>query len=290
MKLKLGGQAVIEGVMVKSLKNLAIVVRKPNGKIKVKKEKIKSLLRYRFFKLPFIRGFINLIEILIIGIKALNYSSSEATGEDEDMGFFAMALMFLLAFALAIFIFKFIPLAITQFFSKVLNFSQNRYIFNILEGILKVLFFVGYIYIISFAKDVKRVFQYHGAEHMSIACFEAGKKLTTENIRKFSKEHVRCGTSFIVLVILISIIVYSFLPIDISLLWKFMWRILLLPVIAGISYEVLKISHKFEKKFLLNIFIKPGLWIQKMTTKKPDNRQIEIAKKAVEAVIAMEKS
>lgn len=288
-KVKLGGQAVIEGVMVKSKKSLAIAVRKSDGKIKVKKEKISSLTeKYKLFNLPFIRGIFNLFEMLYIGIKALNYSAQQATDEEEDIGFLGMVITILLSLALALFIFKFIPLTITQLFSKLSDIFENRFIFNIIEGMIKILFFVLYVYGISFMKDVRRIFQYHGAEHMTIACFEDKKKLTIENIKKYPKEHIRCGTSFIALVIIISIIVYSFLPTEIPFIYKFLWRILLLPVIAGISYEVLKISHKLEDKPLFRIFIKSGLWIQGITTKKPDKKQIEVAKASVEAVVKME--
>jgi len=288
-KPELGGQAIIEGIMIKSKTNLAIAVRKPNGRIKIKREKITSITeRYKLLGLPFIRGIFILFEIMALGIKALNYSAKESLGEEEELGIFSTILTIIFSIALALFLFKFIPLGVAQLFSMLLKVFENRFVFNIIEGVLKATMFVLYVYAISFMKDIKRIFQYHGAEHMTVGCFEARKKLTAENIKKFPTQHVRCGTSFIALVIIISIIVYCFLPTSIHFLYKFLLRILLLPVIAGISYEILKISHKLEKNPVFGIFTKPGLWIQKITTKRPNKRQIEVAKAALEAVLKME--
>ena len=285
----LGGQAVIEGVMVKSKRSMAVAVRMPNGKIAVQKIDLNPLsVRYPVFGWPFIRGMVMLFEVLVLGVKALNYSAGMASGEKEEASGWEIFITLAFSLALAIFIFKFIPFITTQFISGRLGMLQGIW-FNLVEGALKVLVFVLYILAISQMQDVRTLFKYHGAEHQAISCHEAGHKLNVKNVQNYSPIHRRCGTTFLFLVIFLSIIIYSFVPSSLMTWEKFAWRILLLPVIAGISYEVLKLGAKYEDNFLVNMMVMPGLWIQKMTTSKPDNKQVEVAIKSVEAVVKMDK-
>lgn len=285
MSTHIGGQAVIEGVLMRNKNKIAIAVRKANSKIKIKKDKIKT--PNKFWKIPFIRGMYSLYETLVIGIKALNYSANEALEEEDgkELSTWHLVLTLIVSVALALVIFKLLPLGIAQFLSKFNDVLKNNIVFNLIEGFFKALIFVLYILIISFWKDVRTLFQYHGAEHKTVNCYEAKGKLIPKNVKKYSTIHQRCGTSFIVYVILISIVVYSFIP-NMAFGWKYLWRILLLPVIAGISYELLKLSGKFKDNKLLYFLSVPGMLIQKLTTAEPDNKQVEVAIKALKSTIS----
>lgn len=276
-----GGQAVIEGVMMRAGDHVVTAVRNPKGRIVFKKEKVDSFAKKIPFKFPFVRGIVVLFETLSVGIRSLNYSADVASGKKETKatGYDAIltVLSFVFAFAIAIALFKFVPLALAQFASRFSASLSNRFAFNALEGIIKLAVFVGYITLISQMKDIKRVFQYHGAEHKVINCFEAKKKLTVDDARRFSTLNPRCGTSFLLFVILISIVVYIFIPMDFSFWAKFSLRLLLLPVIAGMSYELLKLASKYSESKLFCIVSAPGLWMQKLTTKEPDDKQLEVA-------------
>jgi len=277
----LGGQAVIEGVLMKSKTTIAIAVRKPNDTITVKKESVKSISdKVKILQLPFFRGFIALFETLIIGIGALNYSANEAVDEDEEKitkkeMFFTTTVALLLSVGL----FILLPLYLTG-----LLHLDGSLKFNIIDGFIRFAVFILYLLLIMTMKDVKILFQYHGAEHKSVNCYEAGDDLTVKNVKTHSKEHPRCGTTFLLIVMILSIIVFSFITSD-ALLIKFGGRILLLPIIAGISYEPLKFSAKHQEKFIMKIVIKPGLWLQGLTTREPTNRQMEVAIKALKAVL-----
>jgi len=279
---KVGGQAIIEGVMMRSSNKMAIAVRNPKGKIVVKTKKL-NLLSERMKKWIFLRGIINLVEMLVHGIKALNYSTDVAMEEDkkeEKSNWFLFAILLIISMGFALLIFKFLPLLVAQLINP-----KSNILFNLIDGGVKLFAFIAYIYIISLMKDVREVFKYHGAEHKTIACYEAKEKLTVENCKKYSTKHPRCGTSFIMIVIIISIIVYVFIPKTVPFWYKLLYRILLLPVIAGISYEVLKISAKYEKNFFFHIFDKPGIWIQHLTTKEPNDKQLEVALTALKKVL-----
>jgi uncharacterized protein YqhQ len=276
VKHYLGGQALIEGVMIKNKDQISIAVRKENGKIVTKKEKIK----FKETKIPFVRGIVNLFIMMYIGIRALNYSTNIATDSEEESSWFYSFLSLLFAFVFAIVLFKFVPLGITTIVNKYLGF--NNILFNIVDGALKIGIFLGYVYILSFMKDVYRVFQYHGAEHQAVACYEHGHKLTVDNVAKFNKEHPRCGTNFIFLTLLVSIFVYTFIPQDFNFWSKLGLRVVLLPLIASVSYELLRISAKVK---VLSFIGYPGLLIQKITTKKPEKDQIEVAIKAVKTAL-----
>jgi uncharacterized protein YqhQ len=277
-KTTIGGQAVIEGVLMKNDNKIAIAVRRPDGKISLKKEKIKPWSkRVKFLGWPFFRGVVNLIEMLVIGIKALNYSANEASGEDVKISKWEFALTTIFAVIVAVGLFILLPLYLTKI-------TQTKGIlFNLIDGVIRVALFVLYILLISLMKDVRRIFEYHGAEHKTVNCHEDGKKTTLENVKKYSTVHRRCGTTFLLIVLIVSILVFSLIVTD-SFLVKFVSRILLFPVIAGISYELLNLGARFPNNFLLNVLVWPGLLLQKMTTREPDKKQLEVAIKAFEAV------
>ena len=246
--LSMGGQAVIEGVMIRSAKKITIAVRKPNGKIAVKTDTLHSLSeQYSFLRWPFFRGILGLVEMLVIGMKALNYSANISLDEEEEkLTPFHIAVTLLLGIAFAIVLFKFLPLLFSQILQKYsLTVQNNYFLFNLSDGVFRIILFVLYLYLISFAAEVKRLFMYHGAEHMAVHCYEARKKLTIQNVNAYHPEHPRCGTSFILIVFLLSILIYSFIPSSFSFWEKFGFRIALLPVVAGISYEILKLAGKF---------------------------------------------
>ncbi len=282
-----GGQAVIEGVMMKGQKNYTIAVREPSGKITVKRFRFRSLTdRYRPLKWPFVRGLINLFEMMRIGIKSINYSADKAIDADqkgEKIKTWEFAATILISIVLALGIFKLIPYAVSG-----LVFSRDdRILFNLFEGMIKLCIFVGYIWIISLFPDIRRIFMYHGAEHKTIHCYEKGHKLTVQNVKKYTTIHPRCGTSFLFLLIGISIILYVLIPT--SGFWSaFGFRLLLLIPLVSISYEVLKISDKMQNGLLFRVISAPGKLIQKLTTKEPDNKQIEVGIASLDLLLKYE--
>jgi len=299
-KLNIGGQAVIEGVMIRGPKYNVVAVRK-NKNIIVKKEKIKQR-KGKFYKLPVVRGFYNLIDMLVIGTRSLMWSADQQLEKDEKISKKEMTLSFMFAILFAVGIFIILPYLATNF----IGFYEETkpLMFNLIDGVIRLTMFLLYIVIISQMKDVRILFQYHGAEHMSIHCYEKGKKLNVNNVMKFSTLHPRCGTAFIMIVMVIAILTYSIItPLILTLFPQlldantflrrvilFLIRISLLPLIAGISYEFLKFSAKFENNPIMKIFIFPGLLMQKITTKKPNKKQIEVAIEAVKNILQLEKS
>ena len=286
-KIHVGGQAVIEGVMMRAPRSVAIAVRRPDGEIVVKRELVVPLSeRFPIVKLPIIRGAVALFTSLIIGIKALNFSANEAMTEEEkdkegvkegggELSSWALAGTMTVAFGFGICLFFLFPLYLTKLMIPVIG--DNNIVFNLVDGVVRVIVFLLYIWAISRMKDIQRVFQYHGAEHKSIFAFEAGEELIVENVRRFSRLHPRCGTSFLLIVMLVSIAVFSLIP----KLWPFYLkagsRIILLPMIAGISYEFLKWSASNENHPLVKMIIAPGLGLQRLTTREPDDSQLEVA-------------
>ncbi len=286
-KIHVGGQAVIEGVMMRAPRAVAIAVRRPDGEIVVKTELAIPLSeRFPIVKLPIIRGAVALFTSLIIGIKALNFSANEAMTEEEkdkegikegggELSSWAMAGTMTVAFGFGICLFFLFPLYLTKLMTPVIG--DNNIIFNLVDGVIRVIVFLAYIWAISRMSDIQRVFQYHGAEHKSIFAFEAGEELTIENVRRYSRLHPRCGTSFLLIVMLVSIAVFSLIP----KLWPFYLkagsRIFLLPMIAGISYEFLKWSAMNDNHPLVRMVIAPGLALQRLTTREPDDSQLEVA-------------
>ncbi|MBU0536543.1 MAG: DUF1385 domain-containing protein [Nanoarchaeota archaeon] len=283
-----GGQAVIEGVLMRSMHNLAVAVRKPNGKISIKKEKIVSIAdRVSILRWPFIRGVFNLFQMLIIGFKALIHSANESMDKvEEELTFMEIVFSIVLAIGFAIILFKALPFLVAVLFERTFSFVKENYIiFNIIDGVTKITFFILYIFIISLMRDVKRIFEYHGAEHKTVNCYEAGESLTVKNVKKYSTLHPRCGTNFVLIVLILSILVYTFIPKSLELWARFGLRILLLPVIAGISYEILKLCGKYRDNILMHAVALPGLAVQMITTREPDNKQIEVAIAALNGVI-----
>ncbi len=285
-KINVGGQAVIEGVMMRAPRSMAIAVRRPTGEIVVKKEMIVPLSeRFPIVKFPIIRGAVALFQSLIIGISALNFSANEAMTEEEkegeenggELSSWAMAGTMVIAFGFGISLFFVLPLYATKLLTQFSIISDNNIVFNLVDGVIRVIVFVIYIWAISRMKDIQRVFQYHGAEHKTIYAYEAGEDLTLDNVRRYSRQHPRCGTSFLLIVMLVSIAVFSLIP----KLWPFYLkafsRIFLLPLIAGISYEFLKWGAKNDSNPLVKLVIAPGLALQLLTTREPDDAQLEVA-------------
>jgi uncharacterized protein YqhQ len=281
-----GGQAIVEGVLIKGGNKVAIACRNPKGEIVVKERTHKSVTKkFKFLNLPFIRGPIILAETMVLGLQALNYSANVSVEEEDKEDNFSTATMILtllFSLAMALFLFKFLPLGAAQMAFNWHAIFQNRYVFNVTEGLVKIGILVAYITAIGYMPDVRRVFQYHGAEHKVVNAYE-NKDL--ENAKKYGTIHVRCGTSFILFVLSLSIIVYILLPIDISFMAKYGLRLALLPFVAGIGYELIRISPKYEKYAWFNAAISPGLWLQKLTTREPDEKQLEVALTAIKKVI-----
>lgn len=288
-KILIGGQAVIEGVLMRAPNHYSIAVRKPNNKISVKTEKyIPYTKRNKFLGLPFIRGVIILIETVILGSKALTYSANESTDEkEEQLTKWEIGFTLLISILAALFIFKLLPLFAANVLTKKLGLSNAW--FNIADGLIKIGIFIAYLWAISLMKDVKRMFEYHGAEHMSVHCYEAEKKLTVANVRAYKTMHPRCGTEFLLLVLVISILFYMLIPFGSNFWAKYLLRLLLLPVIAGFSYEVLKITGLHHDKWISRVISAPGMLLQRITTSKPDDKQIEVAIKALVAAMNAEK-
>ena len=285
----IGGQAVIEGVMMRAPGNLAIAVRKGDGTIVVRREKIK-IDHSALFKKPFIRGLVGLYDSLVLGIKALNFSAEQADIEgDKPVTKKETILSIILGLGLGIGLFLFLPLLATNLMKNVFPLIEDSFlVFNAVDGVIRMFLFVLYIFIISRFKDIQRVFQYHGAEHKAIFTHEAGLDLTVENSRKMSRFHPRCGTSFLLIVMLVSIVVFSLIPKDSAFIIKFASRIVFLPLIAGISYEILKLSGRHFHNPLIKMLIAPGLWLQKLTTREPDDTQLEVAIASIKVALAQE--
>lgn len=292
----IGGQALIEGVMMRGSKVIAISVRKPDGEIETKIEKLNPLFSAKFFKLPIIRGAFALIDAMVIGIKAITYSAEIQNPEDYEKGKFElfldrhfgnrgekimMGLSVTVSLLLAVFLFGMLPSFIINLLKSHIGDSL---VLSLLEGVLKFFMFLSYILLISRMKEIQRVFQYHGAEHKTIACFEAGESLEPRKAKEKSRLHPRCGTSFLIYVMAISIILFSFVT------WSNVWvriglKLLILPVVSGLAYEVIKISARYIDNRFFCYLAKPGLMLQNLTTAEPDEAQLEVAIAAMQAVL-----
>ncbi len=285
----IGGQAVIEGVMMKSPSGWTVAVRDQKGEIHIKREVLERLPR--FLLLPMVRGVVGLFHALAIGIKAIEFSVSKAySAEDEKpLSPFAMLSTIVFAVAVGIGLFIFLPLYLTKLMGLVVSgVDTSSFMFNLTDGIIRVLIFLLYVFAIGLWKDMRRIFEYHGAEHKVIHAYEAGKELDVESVRAFSPHHPRCGTSFLLIVMVISILVFSFVPQTWPFWGKFLSRLILIPLIAGISYELLRLSAKMKENSLIHLMILPGLMLQKLTTREPDDSQIEVAIQAVREVLLLE--
>jgi uncharacterized protein YqhQ len=296
-KINIGGQAVIEGVMMRSPHFYSIAVCKKNKKIVNKSGKINSITeKLNFLKLPVLRGFVVLYESLVLGYKALDYSANiyeninpEKKKSNKDN--FQNIIAFIISIIFAIVLFIIIPYYLMRLIEvKVKTAGQSSILFNLGIGIFKICIFLLYVWIISFLEDIKRIFMFHGAEHKTIFAYENSEKLNFNNIKKYPTIHPRCGTAFIFITFVISIIFFAiFLPPKFNVLYRILIEIPLLIPIAGISYEILKLSDKFKNNIFIKIFIFPGLAFQKITTMEPDKWQIQTAIKAASTVINLEK-
>ena len=296
MAVRIGGQAVIEGVMMKNMDCYAVSVRKPNGKIETKVEECVSFAeKHPLFQLPIFRGMVNFLESMVIGMKTLNYSASFYEDEEEQtesrteqllekiLGEKAekiiMGIVLVFSLAISIGLFMILPYIASEAFGKLI---RNEYVILFMEGIIRIAIFLGYIVLISRMEDIKRVFMYHGAEHKTINCLEAGVPLTPENVDNFSRLHKRCGTSFIFIVMIISMVFFFFIRVD-TIWLRIVLRFLFLPLVAGVSYEFIRLAGSSDHP-LVQIFSKPGLALQRLTTKEPDHSMIEVAIASVEGV------
>ena len=284
-KITIGGQAVIEGVMMRGPELVATAVRNPQGRIELEVKPVNSIAdRYPIFKKPMLRGCVSLFESLVMGIRSLGYSAQMAGEEDEQLTDKELAGTMIFAFALAAVLFIAIPTGAAKLFHVI---TEDPVFLNLMEGFLRLFIFMAYIFAISRMKDIQRVFQYHGAEHKTIACFEAGEALTVENVARHTRLHTRCGTSFLLIVMLVSIFVFAFLGWP-DLAERIASRIVLLPVVAGISYEIIRFSANSDN-CLLGWAVKPGLWLQKLTTREPEPEMIEVAIESAKAVLPEDK-
>ncbi len=284
-----GGQAVIEGVMMKSAGNWTVAVRDQGGTIHLKGEKLAGLPR--IFKLPMIRGVIALFQALTLGIKAIEFSANKAYSEESEENLSKLSIAFTIMFSvlLGIGLFILLPLYATKLLGLVFQgISKNSLFFNLTDGVIRVFIFLVYVVLIGVWKEMARIFMYHGAEHKVIHAYEGGEELTVENARKYSPLHPRCGTSFLMIVMVVSILIFSFIPQYWLFLYKFLSRIIFIPIIAGTSFELLKLSAKMKDNPVMNFMIQPGLLLQRLTTREPDDSQIEVAIRALEEVLKLE--
>src|SRR5918997_2066849 len=290
MAANIGGQAVLEGVMMRGPSNWAVAVRKPNGEIAEVNRGIKSAMaRHRFFRLPVIRGVIALGESLAIGFRALAISANYAAQEEDDDGEVSTevgrgALIFAVGIAIgfALLLFKVTPALLTSW----LPIDQTG-LFVVVEGLIRVTIFILYLVLISFLPDLKRVFQYHAAEHKAINAYEAGDELEPERVQRYSLIHPRCGTAFLLWVMVIAIFVFAFFG-QPAWYWLITSRILLLPVIAGIAYELIRFAGKHTRNRVLMTLLAPGLWLQRLTTREPSLDQLEVSIRALKEVLQRE--
>ena len=278
-KTYVGGQAVIEGVMMRGPVSIATAVRTPSGEITVKKDAVHSITeRYPILKKPFLRGSVALCESLVYGMKSLSYSAQAAGEEDEQLSNTQMALTMAVSVVLAIVFF----LAIPTYAAKCIpGVADSAFRLNTVEGVLRLAIFLLYIWGISLTSDIRRVFEYHGAEHKTIWTYESGEELTVENVKRHSRLHPRCGTNFLLIVMVVSIFVFAFLGWP-NLVERIASRVLLMPVVAGISYEMIRLAGRTQNPVIQALF-RPGLWLQYLTTREPHADQIEVAIEALNA-------
>lgn len=301
-KSKIGGQALIEGVMMRGIDKAAMACRLPSGEIDVEEWSVKSSGKNApwYKKTPFVRGSFNFVTSLIDGYKCLT-KSAEKQGDfqEEELSKFEKKLLdtfgdklmpivsfisIILGVILAIGLFMFLPMFITKLMG---GFLTNQFLKTLVEGVIKIILFIAYLAVVSKMKDIQRTFEYHGAEHKTIACYEAGEELSPENVKKYTRFHPRCGTSFLIIVLIVSILVFSVVT------WQTMWqriilKLLLLPVVCGISYEIIKLAGNYDNIFT-RIISAPGLALQKLTTREPDEKQIECAIAALKPCIPQDR-
>ena len=290
-QLRVGGQAVIEGVMMRSPNSMAIAVRRPNGEIVVRRERLTFFSEKTFLsKLPLVRGVMNLLSALILGMKALNFSANQALEEEKETGPWAIGITFVFALCFGILLFFLIPLFLTKWLRFAIPMvSENGILFNLVDGIIRLIIFLFYLWAISLFKEIQRIFQYHGAEHKSIFAFESGGCLRPDRVKGFSHLHPRCGTSFLLIVMVVSILVFALIPHHLSFGYKVASRVVFIPLIAGLSYEFMRFADRNRENKGMQYFIKPGLWLQRMTAREPSETQIEVALRALQEVLELER-
>ncbi len=282
--LAVGGQAVIEGVMMRDAAKTATAVRLPNGEIAVETHPVTSIRdRYPVLNLPLIRGSVIMVESLVIGMRALSFSAQAVGEEDEQMTKKEIAMTILFALVLASVLFIVIPTGAAHLAAA---YTDDPVVFNLIEGGIRLAVFLLYIWGISFMGGIRRVFQYHGAEHKTIHCYEAGEALTVENVQKFPRLHPRCGTNFLLIVMVVAIVFHVFFG------WPDLWlrilsRLAVLPVVAGVSYEIIRFAGRSENR-IVRIMITPGLWLQYLTTRPPADEMVEVAIESLKAVLPPE--
>ncbi len=274
--MDVGGQAVIEGVMMRNKEKYSVAVRLPDDSLKIITEKSKKFPKY--FSWPIIRGALGLWFTMYDGVRAILWSSNQQLEEDETITIKEAVLTMALSFGLAIGLFVALPFFLTKWIV-----STETILFDIIDGIFRFAFFLTYLFLISKLKDVQTLFQYHGAEHKTIACYEANETLTVENARKYSRFHPRCGTSFLMFIAIISVLVFMLIPGGTMV--KFFGRIVLLPLVSAIGFELIKLSAKFEKNIIVKAMILPGLLLQRITTNEPTDKQLEVGIASLKAVL-----
>jgi uncharacterized protein YqhQ len=298
-KMHVGGQAVIEGVMMRAPKWLAIAVRRPDGEIFVKEDRWLSLAeKWRFLRWPFVRGSLVVLEALVNGVQALTFSANQALEEDEEsLGNWALFCTIALGLGAGILLFVVLPHLISGLAGHLfgVQLGLEDFLFHLIDGVVKMVIFVGYIWFISLFKDIRRVFEYHGAEHKSVFAFEAGEDLTVENAKRFSTLHPRCGTAFILVVLLMSIlffaVVFPFVPFFdgssgfTKQVTAILMKVLFIFPIAGLAYEIIKFSSRNMDRRLVRLAVLPGLWMQKLTTREPRDDQLEVALAALRRAV-----
>lgn len=290
-----GGQAVMEGVMMRAPHSFCVAVRKPNGEVVTEERPLAKVSEtYPIFRYPILRGLGTLGQAMSLGVKALRFSANAALDESttnekpKEISSWALGLNLLFSFAFFIFLYKFVPLWIATKLGNVYPAVHGRIAINLMDGFLRIGIFLAFLYLISRMKDIRRVFEYHGAEHKVVFNFESGKPVTVDNAQTFTTFHPRCGTSFLLVVMVISMLIYAVIPVD-GFAAKFISRIALLPVIAGLSYELIRFAAR-RRGTALGLLTAPGLWLQRITTKPPSDDQAAIAILALEGAMELEKA
>jgi uncharacterized protein YqhQ len=281
-----GGQAVIEGVMMRGRQNAAIAMRTPEGEIEIHTEELGKIYQSKFMQIPFLRGLLGLWDALVLGMKALTISANTQTGEDEPIEGPALFFTFALSLTIAVGIFFLIPAGLGQLAEN--SFGWNAWASNLLEGLVRLVFLLTYMWGIGQMEDIKRVFSYHGAEHKVINAFENNAELTPEGVRPYSVEHPRCGTAFLLIVVVFSVVLFTALG-PLSLAWRLLSRILLLPVLAGLAYEYLRWTASNQNHPIIKLLIKPNLALQRLTTNEPSDEMLEVSIAAFNTMRAGEK-
>lgn len=294
-ELNIGGQAVIEGVMLRGRRYWVAAVRNPSGQIVFKAAPVPNWAqRFPFLRWPLLRGAVGLVEAVTIGFKSLSYSAQVAAGEEVEIGSKEMAFSTAIGFLLAIGLFLALPVWLTGwlngFLSKALGSGgPGVFVHNLIEGAVRISIFFAYLMVMATIPDVRRVFEYHGAEHKTVHAFEHQQPLAPETVSRFSTEHVRCGTAFLLIVMIIAIFVFSLLGQPSSILTRIGLRLLVLPLVAGIAYEVIKFAGRHESSKLVKIVMSPGLWLQRLTTREPTSAQLEVAIFSLQELLKLEK-